>query len=102
MGSIVTIWLSTKSFLTSRHRRMAAIINIRRRKTVTTKGARAKSLRKTLFASCAFLWLVLSCSKALAHDPGLSAAEVRILADAIVVEVSFAPLDLKGVEQPFL
>jgi len=36
---------------------------------------------------------------ALAHDPGLSAAEVRVLPDRIVAEVSFAPLDLEGVEQ---
>jgi hydrogenase/urease accessory protein HupE len=48
------------------------------------------------------LWLLLSCSGALAHDPGLSAAEVHILADRIVAEVSFAPVDLQGVEQPFL
>ena len=31
----------------------------------------------------------------LAHDPGLSAAEVRILPDRIVAEVSFAPADLE-------
>ncbi len=31
----------------------------------------------------------------LAHDPGLSAAEVRILSDRIVAEVSFAPADLE-------
>jgi hypothetical protein len=30
----------------------------------------------------------------LAHDPGLSAAEVRILPDRIVAEVSFAPADI--------
>lgn len=38
-------------------------------------------------------------SSALAHDPGLSAAEVRILEDRIVAEVSFAPLDLEGIQQ---
>ena len=67
---------------------------------MTTKGARA--LQKILCASCAFLWLVLSCSSALAHDPGLSAAEVHLLADRIVAEVSFAPIDANAVEQPFL
>jgi len=36
---------------------------------------------------------------ALAHDPGLSAVEVRILDDRIVAEVSFAPSDLEGVKQ---
>jgi hydrogenase/urease accessory protein HupE len=36
---------------------------------------------------------------ALAHDPGLSAAEVRILDDRIVAEVSFAASDLVGVQQ---
>src|SRR5262245_55823690 len=40
-------------------------------------------------------FLVLICSTALAHDPGLSAAEVRILPDRIVAEVSFAPSDLE-------
>jgi hydrogenase/urease accessory protein HupE len=35
---------------------------------------------------------------ALAHDPGLSAAEVRILSDRIVAEVSFAPLDLQRLQ----
>jgi len=35
---------------------------------------------------------------ALAHDPGLSAAEVRILDDRIVAEVSFAPGDLQSVQ----
>ena len=31
----------------------------------------------------------------LAHDPGLSAAEVRIFPDRIMAEVSFAPVDLE-------
>lgn len=31
----------------------------------------------------------------LAHDPGLSAAEVQVLSDRIVAEVSFAPADLE-------
>jgi hydrogenase/urease accessory protein HupE len=35
---------------------------------------------------------------ALAHDPGLSAAEVRILNDRIVAEVSFAPVDLERLQ----
>src|SRR4051794_22694945 len=38
--------------------------------------------------------VLLSSITALAHDPGLSAAEVQILADRIVVQVSFAPVDL--------
>jgi hydrogenase/urease accessory protein HupE len=33
---------------------------------------------------------------ALAHDPGLSAAEVRVLPDRIVAEVSFASVDLNS------
>src|SRR5688572_940438 len=37
---------------------------------------------------------------ALAHDPGLSAADVRLLGDRIVAEVSFAPQDLEEI-QPF-
>src|ERR1044072_7465688 len=37
---------------------------------------------------------------ALAHDPGLSAAEVRILPDRIVAEVSLAPLDLERLQGP--
>ena len=44
----------------------------------------------------AFLWLPFLCGgTVLAHDPGLSAAEVRILADRIEAEVSFAPADLE-------
>ena len=35
---------------------------------------------------------------ALAHDPGLSGAEVQILADRIVAEVSFAPTDLERLQ----
>ena len=46
--------------------------------------------------------LTIFSSSALAHDPGLSAVEVRILADRIVAEVSFAPSDLEGIEQPNL
>lgn len=37
--------------------------------------------------------VLLVSSTVLAHDPGLSAAEVRILPDRIVAEVSFAPVD---------
>lgn len=33
-----------------------------------------------------------------AHDPGLSAAEVRVFGDRIVAEVSFAPQDLEGIQ----
>ncbi len=43
--------------------------------------------------------LVLVSESALAHDPGLSAAEIRILPDRVVAEVSFAPVDLEGVQQ---
>jgi hydrogenase/urease accessory protein HupE len=35
---------------------------------------------------------------ALAHDPGLSAAEVHIGADRIVAEVSFSAVDLEGIQ----
>ena len=35
---------------------------------------------------------------ALAHDPGLSSAEVRVRADRIVAEVSFASLDLDKIQ----
>jgi hydrogenase/urease accessory protein HupE len=45
------------------------------------------------FIRVLMLVLLLS-STVLAHDPGLSAAEVRILPDRIVVEVSFARVDL--------
>lgn len=41
---------------------------------------------------------ILSGGIARAHDPGLSAAEIRILPDRIVAELSFAPLDLDGVK----
>lgn len=33
-----------------------------------------------------------------AHDPGLSAVEIRVLEDRIVAEVSFAPLDLQTIQ----
>lgn len=42
--------------------------------------------------------LTFLCGTALAHDPGLSAAEVRVLADRIVAEVSFAPQDVAGIQ----
>ena len=42
--------------------------------------------------------LTIFCAGVQAHDPGLSAAEVRILPDRIVAEVSFAPSDLAGVQ----
>jgi hydrogenase/urease accessory protein HupE len=44
------------------------------------------------------LIIVLSGS-AFAHDPGLSAAEIRIFPDRVVAEISFAPVDLEGVQQ---
>lgn len=43
--------------------------------------------------------LVLLPGSAQAHDPGLSAVEVRILADRVTAEMSFAPADLEGVQQ---
>lgn len=42
--------------------------------------------------------LTVLSSTALAHDPGLSAVEVRVLADRIVAEVSFSPLDLENIQ----
>ena len=42
--------------------------------------------------------LTFLSSTALAHDPGLSAVEVRIFADRIVAEVSFAPSDLQTIQ----
>jgi hydrogenase/urease accessory protein HupE len=42
--------------------------------------------------------LTILSHSALAHDPGLSAVEVRILADRIVAEVSFAPSDLEKIQ----
>lgn len=42
--------------------------------------------------------LTILSGSALAHDPGLSAVEVRILADRIVAEVGFAPSDLQGIQ----
>jgi hydrogenase/urease accessory protein HupE len=43
--------------------------------------------------------VLLLTGSAHAHDPGLSVVEVRVLADRIVAEVSFAPADLDGVQQ---
>ena len=42
--------------------------------------------------------LTLLSGRALAHDPGLSAVEVRVLEDRIVAEVSFAPQDLEQIK----
>lgn len=42
--------------------------------------------------------LTILSNTALAHDPGLSAVEVRIFQDRIVAEVSFAPLDLESIQ----
>jgi len=63
---------------------------------MATKGTKGKRLMKPL---CAFLWLVILSGSALAHDPGLSAAEVHILEDRIVAEVSFARVDWEGIQQ---
>jgi hydrogenase/urease accessory protein HupE len=43
--------------------------------------------------------LTILSGSALAHDPGLSAVEIRVLQDRIVAEVSFAPHDLDGIEE---
>ena len=43
--------------------------------------------------------VLLLSGAARAHDPGLSAVEVRVFADRIVAEMSFAPTDLEGVQQ---
>ena len=45
------------------------------------------------------LCLFVASSTALAHDPGLSAVEVRILPDRVVAEVSFAPHDWERIQQ---
>jgi hydrogenase/urease accessory protein HupE len=42
--------------------------------------------------------LVLSNGGALAHDPGLSAADVRVRTEKIVAEISFAPVDLERIQ----
>jgi hydrogenase/urease accessory protein HupE len=42
--------------------------------------------------------LTFLSTTALAHDPGLSAVEVRVLGSRIVAEVSFAPQDLAGLQ----
>ncbi|HEU4796080.1 MAG TPA: hypothetical protein VFT02_10650, partial [Pyrinomonadaceae bacterium] len=42
--------------------------------------------------------LTILCGTVLAHDPGLSAVEVRILENRIVAEVSFSPLDLDKIQ----
>jgi hydrogenase/urease accessory protein HupE len=43
-------------------------------------------------------FVILFSRTVLAHDPGLSAAEVRILPDRIEAEVSFSPLDLERLQ----
>lgn len=43
--------------------------------------------------------LTILSGTALAHDPGLSVAEVRVFDDRIVAEVSFAPGDVDGIQQ---
>ena len=42
--------------------------------------------------------LTVLSGNAIAHDPGLSAVDVRVLGDRIVAEVSFSALDLQGVQ----
>src|SRR5215467_1655613 len=42
--------------------------------------------------------VLLFSSTVLAHDPGLSAAEVRILPGQILAEVSFSPVDLERLQ----
>jgi hydrogenase/urease accessory protein HupE len=42
--------------------------------------------------------LTAFCGTAFAHDPGLSAAEVRVFSDRIVAEVSFAPGDVANIQ----
>lgn len=46
------------------------------------------------------IFVLVLTGSAQAHDPGLSAVEVRVFADRIVAEVSFAPADLNGVREP--
>ena len=43
--------------------------------------------------------LTIFCASALAHDPGLSAVELRVFPDRIVAEISFAPADLEGIQR---
>lgn len=42
--------------------------------------------------------LLIFCSCVCAHDPGLSATDVRVSAEKIVAEVSFASLDLERIQ----
>lgn len=56
----------------------------------------AKLSRMGMLAGILVLFLTGSAA---AHDPGLSAVEVRVLADRVVGEVSFNPNDLEGVDQ---
>jgi hydrogenase/urease accessory protein HupE len=43
--------------------------------------------------------LTIFCASAFAHDPGLSAAEIRVFPNRIVAEISFAPADLEGIQR---
>jgi hydrogenase/urease accessory protein HupE len=45
------------------------------------------------------LLCLFAASSVLAHDPGLSAVEVRVLPDRIAAEISFAPLDWERIQQ---
>jgi hydrogenase/urease accessory protein HupE len=59
----------------------------------------SRLLRFATVGMLAGILTILSCTNVLAHDPGLSAADVHILADRIVAEVSVAPQDLERVQQ---
>src|SRR6187200_2692677 len=100
MVSIVTIWRSIKSFPTNRRHKTDGTINTHSCLKSMKATKKHKYRNRFLVLLCAFLWLpLLFGGTALAHDPGLSAAEVRILADRIVAEVSFSPLDLERIQQ---
>ena len=43
--------------------------------------------------------LTLLSGSAMAHDPGLSVVDIRVLENRIVAEVSFAPSDVEGIQQ---
>src|SRR5262245_21721855 len=53
-----------------------------------------------VLASAGMLFGILAavCGSALAHDPGLSAAEIRIVDGQVFAEVSFAAFDLERIQ----
>jgi len=57
------------------------------------------TLRLFTVVIVASLLVIFLSGVVLAHDPGLSAAEVHILKDRIVAEVSFAPVDWEKLRQ---